>query len=206
MRRGEAGGLPVVYASSAAVYGDVGDAVATETLRPAPLTAYGADKLASELHAAIGWHVHRVPSLGLRFFNVYGRRQDPASPYSGVISIFADRIAAGLPVTLHGDGAQTRDFVHVSDVVAHLRAGLRRLAEAPGTAVLNVCTGRESSVRGLAGMIGEVRRCEAVLRHGPARAGDIRRSVGDPAQARAALGVAAGVTLGEGLAELLAAH
>jgi UDP-glucose 4-epimerase len=198
-----AGGLPVVYASSAAVYGNLGDQVADETIRPAPLTAYGADKFASELHAAIGWHVHRVPSLGLRFFNVYGRRQDPASPYSGVISIFADRIAAGLPVTLHGDGAQTRDFVHVSDVVAHLTASLRRLADAPGAGVLNVCTGRETSVSALARMIGDVRGCAADIRHGPARAGDIRRSLGNPAMARAVLGVSAELRLAEGLEELL---
>ena len=197
------GGLPVVYASSAAVYGNLGDQVAHETICPAPLTAYGADKLASELHAAIGWHVHRVSSLGLRFFNVYGRRQDPSSPYSGVISIFADRIAAGLPVTLHGDGAQTRDFVHVSDVVAHLIGSLRRLADAPGAGVLNVCTGRETSVLALAGMIGDVRGRAADIRHGPARAGDIRRSLGDPARAREVLGVSAEMRLADGLRDLL---
>ncbi len=112
--------LPVVYASSAAVYGDVGDAMAAEDRPPAPQTAYGADKYAGELHAAIGWGVHGVPSFGLRFFNVYGPRQDPSSPYSGVISIFADRAARGAPVSVHGDGGQTRDFVYVGDVVAHL--------------------------------------------------------------------------------------
>ncbi len=196
--------VPVVYASSAAVYGDVGGIAATETLRPAPLTAYGADKLASELHAAIGWHVHRVPSLGLRFFNVYGPRQDPSSPYSGVISIFADRIAAGLPVTLHGDGTQTRDFVHVSDVVAHLAAAMGSLTGAPGADVLNVCTGREVSIRELATLLARLRGAEPVIRHGPARHGDIARSLGDAARARQRLGVSAQVTLHTGLAGLFA--
>ena len=117
-----AGVRKVVLASSAAIYGNLGDAVAHEGLPPAPLTAYGADKLGSELHAAVGWQVHRVPALGLRFFNVFGPRQDPHSPYSGVISIFAALAAADRPITVHGDGRQVRDFVYVGDVVAHLRA------------------------------------------------------------------------------------
>ena len=195
--------LPVVYASSAAVYGDVGDAVADETCRPAPLTAYGVDKYASELHAAVGWGVHGVPSFGLRFFNVYGPRQDPASPYSGVISIFADRAARGAALSVHGDGGQTRDFVYVADVVAHLQAALARLGEAPGAYVSNVCTGRETSVLALAETLGRLCRSNAPIGHGPARPGDIRRSVGSPARARSLLGVSADVALADGVARLL---
>jgi UDP-glucose 4-epimerase len=201
---GGATAIPVVYASSAAIYGDLGNETATEAARPAPQTAYGADKLGSELHAAIAWHVHGVPTLGLRFFNVYGRRQDPSSPYSGVISIFADRIAARAPVTLHGDGGQTRDFVHVSDVVAHLRAAMALLVETPGAAVLNVCTGRETSIAALANLLGTLGGIAPEIRQGPARSGDIRRSVGDPARARARLGVSAETRLDDGLADLLA--
>ena len=204
---GRAGGrarrLPVVYASSAAVYGDVGDAVAEESRPPAPQTAYGADKYASELHARVGWGVHGVPSFGLRFFNVYGPRQDPASPYSGVISIFADRAARGTPVSVHGDGGQTRDFVYVADVVAHLTSSMRLLGRTPGAHRAYVCPGRETS--GLARAEITQRRCRsrAPVAHGPARAGDIRRSVGSPARARALLGVSADVTLADGLARLL---
>ena len=124
-----AGSVPVVYASSAAVYGNLGDAVAHEDVRPAPLTAYGADKLGSELHAAVALQVHGVPSVGLRFFNVYGPRQDPHSPYSGVISIFAALVAGEGTVTVHGDGEQVRDFVYVGDVVAHLMASMCHLFE-----------------------------------------------------------------------------
>jgi UDP-glucose 4-epimerase len=197
-------GSPVVYASSAAVYGDLGNAIATEAAPCAPLTAYGADKLASELHAFVGWQVHGVPSLGLRFFNVYGKRQDPASPYSGVISIFANRIAAGEPIVLHGDGGQTRDFVHASDVVAHLLAAMNSLeGGTPGGAALNVCTGVETSIAELAKLVGQVAGRAPDITSGPARAGDIRRSVGDPAAARARLGVAAEVRLADGLGELL---
>ncbi len=197
------GGLPVVYASSAAVYGDL-EGVAREDAVPAPRTAYGADKLGSEQHARVGRLVHGVPSVGLRFFNVYGPRQDPSSPYSGVISIFADAIAAGRPITLHGDGSQTRDFVFVADVVAHLMAGMRHLGEHPGAHVLNVCTGRETSVRDLALAIGAASRREPDMRLGPARAGDIGRSIGSPALATATLGLRAGTSLAEGLAMTLA--
>ncbi len=197
------GGLPVVYASSAAVYGDL-EGVAHEATAPAPRTAYGADKLGSEQHARVGLLVHGVPSVGLRFFNVYGPRQDPSSPYSGVISIFAGAIAAGRPITLHGDGTQTRDFVFVADVVAHLTAAMRHLGDKPGAHVLNVCTGRETSVRDLALAIGAASQREPVMQSGPARAGDIGRSVGSPTLAAATLGIDARVPLGDGLAATLA--
>jgi UDP-glucose 4-epimerase len=200
----QAGKLPVAYASSAAIYGDLGEQVAHEGLQPAPLTAYGADKLGSELHARVGWQVHGVPSLGLRFFNVYGPRQDPASPYSGVVSIFADRLAADAGLTVHGAGDQTRDFVFVADVVAHLRSAMAQAAAQGGARVLNVCTGQGTSVlalaRMLAGLLGRIAR----VTHGPARAGDIQRSLGDPQAAIATLGLRADTRLADGLAALLA--
>jgi UDP-glucose 4-epimerase len=194
--------LPVVYASSAATYGDVGDAVAQEALRCAPRTAYGVDKLGSELHAAVGWGVHGVPSFGLRFFNVYGPRQDPHSPYSGVISIFAERIARGQGITIHGDGGQTRDFVFVADVVAHLRAAMDFLPARPGAWVSNVCTGRETSVLALAETLGRLCGHAPDITHTEARAGDIRRSVGAPDVAIGLLGVRAETRLEEGLGRI----
>lgn len=196
------GGLPVVYASSAAVYGNL-TGVAHEELMPSPRTAYGADKLGSEQHAQVGLLVHGVPSVGLRFFNVYGPRQDPSSPYSGVISIFASAIGAGRPVILHGTGSQTRDFVFVADVVAHLMAGMRHLGDGSGAHVLNVCTGHETSVRDLALAIGVISQREPVIRHGPARAGDIMRSVGSPRLATATLGISAHTSLADGLTATL---
>jgi UDP-glucose 4-epimerase len=200
------GGLPVVYASSAAVYGDLGERAAREDICAAPLTAYGADKLGSELHATAAFLVHGVPTLGLRFFNVYGPRQDPFSPYSGVISIFARRLTEGMPITLHGDGEQTRDFVHVRDVVAHLSAAMARLASAGGTAVVNVCTGQAVSVRALAEVLAASLGRTARLSCGPARIGDIRHSLGDPSRASALLGVRARVPLAAGVATLVQAR
>lgn len=204
----QSGRLPVVYASSAAIYGDQGDVSITETARPAPRTAYGADKLGSELHASVAAAVHGVPTVGLRFFNVYGPRQDPSSPYSGVISIFADRIAAGRRLTIHGDGRQVRDFIYVADVVNHMRAALAALQKpaAPSASVFNVCTGKPTSVLDLATTLADVVGCRAHIEHGPSRDGDIRISIGDPEAARVALGVSAAVSLREGLSRTCASY
>ena len=198
------GRVPVVYASSAAVYGDQGAGAISEAARTAPTTAYGADKLAGELHAAVGFGIHGVPSIGFRFFNVYGPRQDPASPYSGVISIFAERIAAGRPIALHGDGGQTRDFVHVLDVVRHLAAAMELLRRKPQASVLNVCTGRGTSIADLAGTIGRVAGRPVDVDRAAARPGDIRSSLGDPRSASAMLGIQASMRLEDGLRSTLA--
>ena len=109
--------IPIVYASSAAVYGDCQELPLKEDMPVRPRSAYGADKYGCELHARVAAEVYRVPTTGLRLFNVYGPRQDPASPYSGVISIFCDRVRRGLHLNVFGDGSQTRDYVFIEDVV-----------------------------------------------------------------------------------------
>lgn len=199
-----AGGIPVLYASSAAIYGRQEAPRMHEGLVPAPMSAYGADKLGSELHAAVAFGVHGVPTCGFRFFNVYGPRQDPSSPYSGVISIFADRIARNAPITIDGDGSQTRDFIYVADIVRHLLAGLAHIQARPGAVVFNACTGRATTIRALAETIGDVAGRAPRLAFGPPRPGDIRHSLGDPAAASTALGVAATTTLACGLAATVA--
>ena len=105
--------VPVVYASSAAIYGNCGSLPADEESPAAPLSAYGADKHACELHARVAGAIHGVPTVGLRFFNLYGPRQDQLSPYSGVISIFADRLLRGDALEIFGDGEQARDFAFI---------------------------------------------------------------------------------------------
>ena len=193
--------VPVVYASSAAVYGQQPAMPLEESAAPQPLSAYGADKLGCEQHARVAGHVHRVPTVGLRFFNVFGPRQDPSSPYSGVISIFCERLRLGQPVKLFGDGGQTRDFVFVADVVAALLAALPVAAvEAP---VFNVCTGRAVSVLELAETVASLCGTAAELHRMPARLGEIRHSVGSPARARQALALGVPVTLRQGLLETL---
>lgn len=189
--------IPVVYASSAAVYGDNPNTPLAEIAERRPLTAYGADKLGCELHANVAWHVHAVPTFGMRFFNVYGPRQDPSSPYSGVISIFADRIATQQPVTIFGDGRQVRDFIFVTDVVAHLMAAMERCQR--GAEVLNVCTGKATSVATLALAMGNLIGSRPEINYGAPRTGDIKVSVGDPTAASKVLGVSATYSLVDGL-------
>jgi UDP-glucose 4-epimerase len=192
--------IPVVYASSAAVYGDAAVPI-PEDSACRPLSAYGADKYGCELHARVAGAVHGIPTVGLRFFNVFGPRQDPASPYSGVISIFCDRILRHEPISIFGDGAQTRDFVSVHDVVRALLGAmaLRRL-DAP---VFNVATGVATSVRALAELVGALTGQAPVMGMKPPRAGEIRHSVGVPDRLDAALGLSGRVALRDGLAELL---
>jgi UDP-glucose 4-epimerase len=199
-RQGRA--IPVIYASSAAVYGDAATVPIAETSRCTPLSAYGADKYGCELHARVASHVHRIPTAGFRFFNVYGPRQDPKSPYSGVISIFCERISAGLPVNIFGDGQQTRDFVYVTDVVRALLAGMAlRPNDAP---VFNVCTGIATSVAALARMIAQAAGKTLDMRTLPPRAGEIRHSAGVPSLGDSVLGLHGRVPLPAGLGEVLA--
>jgi UDP-glucose 4-epimerase len=194
--------VPVVYASSAAVYGDSTDLPLQETLTPRPRSPYGADKYGSELHARIASEIHKVPTVGLRFFNVYGPRQDPRSAYSGVISIFCDRLCRGEPIDIYGDGSQTRDFVFVKDVVAALLAAMDRSWEYNG--VLNVCSARATSILQLATSIAAA--CDQQLRirfHAP-RAGEIAHSYGDRSLSRARLSLSEPADLRTGLAATLA--
>ncbi len=193
--------VPVVYASSAAVYGDCAVVPIDEDTERRPLSAYGADKYASELHARVASHVHGIPTTGLRFFNVYGPRQDPRSPYSGVISIFCERIARGAPIDVFGDGEQTRDFVYVADVVAALLGAMEHpRVDAP---VFNVCTGAPTGVLELAGVIADLAGTVPDVRHQTPRAGEIRHSTGVPELARRALGLGEPVALRAGLRKVL---
>jgi UDP-glucose 4-epimerase len=197
---GAGGPVPVVYASSAAVYGDNPNVPLSEDAEKRPLTAYGADKLGCEQHARVAGNVHGVATTGFRFFNIYGPRQDPGSPYSGVISIFADRLASGRTATIYGDGLQVRDFVYVADCVRFVIAGMEKASTEAG--VFNVCTGKPASLLDLVGAMSQGGRTLAV-EHGPARVGDIRTSYGDPSRAEAAFGITAGTTLQDGLALLI---
>jgi UDP-glucose 4-epimerase len=200
--RRQATHIPVVYASSAAVYGNATTIPIAETEPRTPLSAYGADKYGCELHARVASHVHGIPTVGLRFFNVYGPRQDPKSPYSGVISIFCERIIAGTPIQIYGDGQQTRDFVYVSDVVTALLAGMG--LRPPDSPVFNVCTGIPTSVEALAHLIADLAGKNLNAQTQPPRAGEIRHSLGVPTLANAALGLSGRVPLRIGLSNVLA--
>jgi len=189
--------IPVVYASSAAIYGDNASIPLLESSQPRPVSAYGVDKLGTELHARVAWLVHRVPNVGLRFFNVYGPRQNPDSPYSGVISRFIDRILQGLPITIFGDGQQTRDFVYIDDAVNYLTTTMH-LLRTKGE-IFNVCTGRPTSVLQLAKTLSMIAREQLSIDYAKARRGDISASLGDPKKAKLLMGLSSDTSLGKGL-------
>jgi UDP-glucose 4-epimerase len=193
--------VPVVYASSSAVYGDNADTPLREHAALRPMTAYGADKLGNELHARVASLMYGVPTVGLRLFDVYGPGQDPAAPFAGVIAQLVDKVLNDLPITLHGDGEQVRDFVYVTDVVAFLECAMEKAASQP--TVFNVCSGRPVSVKQLAHMLMSITGKHMPVEHVGGRSVDIRASVGDPARSRDVLGVRAEVALADGLRRLL---
>jgi UDP-glucose 4-epimerase len=199
-----------LYASSAAVYGDSTNLPLATTEAPRPLSPYAADKLAGEHYLAFYHRGGRLNATAFRFFNVFGPRQDPASPYSGVISIFLDRAQRGAPITVYGDGEQTRDFVYVGDVVAALLAALDRQGVGPDAPpelpVYNVGRSERVSLLALLATIEKLPgvRSPLAVSHGPARQGDIRHSLADSTPLRTALGWQPRTALADGLAAILA--
>jgi UDP-glucose 4-epimerase len=190
----------VVFASSAAVYGDVATLPVDEDAPTRPVSPYGIDKLASEMALDYYAAVHGVPSTALRFFNVYGPRQDPSSPYSGVISIFADRARAGRTLTIFGDGGQTRDFVYVGDVVRAIAAAL---GDGNSRLVANVATGSEITVLELARTVVELCGGKSAIEHAAARSGEILKSCARVDRLRQSLGIVAETRLVDGLRQTL---
>ena len=190
------GNLPVIYASSAATYGDLGPQPLTETADPAPISAYGADRYGCELQARAGGRAFGLPTTGLRFFNVFGPGQDPQSPYSGAVSLFAKRLRQGRGIDIFGDGKQTRDYVYVGEVVRALMLALQTAAAAP---VFNVCTGHSVSVIELAHELFMLRGRKPAMTFRAPRPGDVRHSLGDASRGAAILGFRAEVPLAEGL-------
>lgn len=190
----------IVFASSAAIYGNATDVPIRESSETKPISPYGAAKLASEAillgHGAAFGLIVRCQ----RYFNVFGPRQDPASPYSGVISIFERHFREEKPVTIFGDGAQTRDFISVHDVARANVIAATKPDLASGSA--NICTGRATS---LLQVIDVFRRHypNAAPTHAPARAGDILHSLGAPDVAAAELGFRAEISVETGLEELI---
>jgi UDP-glucose 4-epimerase len=193
--------VPVIYASSAAVYGDNPSLPLSEASATQPINRYGADKLAGEVEAARLGREQGLASVGLRFFNVYGPQQDPTSPYSGVISKFMAAASKGKPLTFFGDGEQTRDFIYVGDVVALIVSALKHTS--PGALLFNGCTGRATSLKQLAATIGTALGKPITITHAPARIGDIRHSLGDATEATKTLGFRATTDLAAGLAALV---
>lgn len=205
--RDAAPAAPLLFASSAAVYG-VPDALPIAESAPArPRSFYGLDKLGGERVLAMASAAYGLRVAALRVFNAYGTRQDASSPYSGVISLFASRLRAGQPVTIFGDGEQTRDFIRAEDVAAHFVAGAVHLRDRPaGTSELvNVCTGTGTRIREVFDRVAALVGSAAEPDYRPARDEDIRQSVGDPTHAAALLGIPTAAAFPAGLTEFLQA-
>lgn len=172
--------IPVVYASSAATYGPY-DGLLTEDETPMkPASSYGVDKLACEYYASIAWQNYALPSIGLRFFNVYGPGQPKDSPYSGVITCFMNAHEQGEPFMINGSGEQTRDFIFVGDIADSCMAAMQR-EKKPGS-VMNVCTGSATSVLDIAAAMADIYGVPLNVQHREARIGDVMHSLGSAAR------------------------
>lgn len=194
----------VVFSSSAAVYGDDPRSPKTEDMTPAPKSPYGITKLDGELYLRMYAELHGVPAVSLRYFNVFGPRQDPKSVYAAAVPIFIERALKGAPITIFGDGSATRDFVFVEDVCqANILA-----ATSPSAGrgeVFNVAQGGIVTVGELAATVRRITGSASEIVHAAERPGDIKHSRASIAKITGALGFAASVGLDEGLARSVAA-
>jgi len=189
----------LVYASSAAFYGEPPTLPLDEDMAVKQLAPYALEKKINEDYADLFHRLYGFSSLGMRFFNVYGPRQDPKSPYAGVIALFVDRIKENKPLTVNGDGQHTRDFIFVRDVARANVAALKNNFQS----ACNVATGKKTSLLDLIETLSELTGNKPELNFGPPREGDIVHSLANPARMNKELRVVAESSLKEGLAALL---
>ncbi len=198
----DAGVRRFVFAASSSAYGDTPELPKVETMRPQPLSPYALTKLAGEEYCRLFFELYGFETVSLRYFNVYGRRQDPFSMYAAVIPKFVSALLRGEQPEIYGDGEQTRDFTYIEDVVqANLRA-----CEAPREAcgrVYNIAFGRRISLNELYREIARLLGADIPPRYGPPRPGDVRHSLADISRAREALGYEPAFDVRQGLAEAI---
>jgi UDP-glucose 4-epimerase len=187
----------VVYAGSSAAYGNSETLPKVETMATEPLSPYGLQKLVVEDYCSLFTTLYGLETVTTRYFNVFGPRQDPSSPYSGVISLFISALCEGRQPTIFGDGQHTRDFTYVANVVD----GVLRASQAAGVAgeVINVATGTRVSLNELFKTIRTLLNANVEPKYAPPRAGDVRDSQADISKARRLLGYAPTVTFEQGL-------
>jgi UDP-glucose 4-epimerase len=193
-----AGVRKVVLSSSTAVYGNPDKFPTDEEALLRPVSPYALSKQVNELYARLYTQTFNLPVTALRYFNVYGPRQRPDSDYAAAISIFTRRLVNGEPITIYGDGKQSRDFIFVKDVV---RANLMAAESNAAGEAFNICTGRETTLLDLLEELSEISPRQPEVRFDAPRPGDIYRSYGNPEKAAAMLGFRAQTTLANGLAQ-----
>lgn len=195
----DSGVRKVVYASSSSVYGDTPTLPKHEGMAPQPKSPYAASKLAGEHYCRLFTEIYGLETVSLRYFNVYGPRQDPSSEYAAVVPRFVSCALRGEAMPVHGDGSQTRDFTFVEDVV---RANALA-AESRATGVYNIGSGRRVSIMELALKVAEAAGVEPKVVHLPPRAGDVRDSLADITRASEAFSYSPAHSLEEGLRRTL---
>jgi UDP-N-acetylglucosamine/UDP-N-acetyl-alpha-D-glucosaminouronate 4-epimerase len=189
----------VVYAASSSAYGDTPTLPKREDMPPNPISPYAVAKLASEYYMASFFRCYGLETVSLRYFNIFGPRQDPASPYSGVLAKFITQMLKGEQPTIHGDGAQSRDFTYVDNVVhANLLACKAPAGEVAGQ-VFNVAAGRRIDLNEMFAMLKQIIGFPGEVKYGPDRAGDVKHSLADLARAEKHLGYKPQVKFEEGL-------
>lgn len=193
----DAGVSRLVFAGSSSVYGNAAALAKREDMRPHPLSPYALQKLVGEEYCRLFTELYGLETVVTRYFNVFGPRQSPGSPYSGVISLFIDAMLAGRSPRIYGDGEQTRDFTYVDDVVQ----GVLLAAERPGVAgrVLNVAAGGRVSLLDVISALQTILQTTVDPILGPPRAGDVRHSTADISEAKRLLGFEPKTTFADGL-------
>jgi nucleoside-diphosphate-sugar epimerase len=187
----------MVYAASSAAYGETPTLPKVETMQPEPISPYGVTKYVGELYAQVFGRAYGLENASIRYFNVFGPRQDPTSQYSGVLSRFMLAVIEGTPLTIYGDGEQSRDFTYVDNIVDEtLRAC--DAAKASGR-VFNGGTGARITLNQVVKLLEKVTGRRIEVQHDPPRAGDIRDSQADISLAKTVLGYSPLVTFEEGL-------
>jgi nucleoside-diphosphate-sugar epimerase len=198
----DAGVKRLVFAGSSSVYGNAAELPKREDMTPTPLSPYALQKLVAEQYCQMFTRLYGLQTVTTRYFNVFGPRQQPGSPYSGVISLFIEAMVDGRAPSIHGDGQQTRDFTYVGDVVD----GVLRACEAPdsGGEVLNLAGGGRISLLDLVSTLNRILGRSIVPVFGPPREGDVRDSQADVTKARRLLDFETRVSLEDGLRRTVA--
>ena len=198
----DAGVKRVVYAGSSSAYGNTPTLPKVETMPTAPLSPYALQKLVAEQYCRMFTDLYALETVTIRYFNVFGPRQDPSSPYSGVISLFISALCDGRQPTIYGDGEHTRDFTYVANVVD----GVLRACTAPAAKgeVINVATGVRISLNTLFNTVRQLVGTNVEPLYGEPRAGDVKDSQADISKARRVLGYEPSVTFEEGLEKTVA--
>jgi len=197
----DAGVKRLVYAGSSSAYGNTPVLPKHEDMPPRPLSPYALQKFVAEQYCQLFTRLYGLETVTIRYFNVFGPRQDPGSPYSGVISLFFAALLGGTEPVIYGDGEQTRDFTYVANVVD----GVLRACEAPNVAgeVINIATGQAISLNELLSVMKNLVGSTVAARHLLPRAGDVRDSLADIAKARDLLGYSPSVPVRDGLQKTL---